>query len=214
MFSGKVIFFPNMRRAVLIGLILIPINCYWIIQMEVVRYSGHPTTISLLFNSVFCLFLLCLLNQLVLKVSPRFSFTQAELLLVYVMLCLSSTISGHGFMQMLIPIITHPFWFATPENDWQTLFWRYIQPWAVVDDISVLKGYYEGESTFYTLEHLQKWMIPILSWSAFIFALVSVMICINIMLRRQWTETERLAYPAIQLPLEMATQQKTLCEIK
>ena len=106
-FSDRMISFPNIRRAVLIGLILIPINCYWIIQMEVVRYSGHPTTISLLFNSVFCLFLLCLLNQLVLKVLPGFSFTQSDLLSVYVMLCLSSTIAGLGFMQMLIPIITH-----------------------------------------------------------------------------------------------------------
>ena len=116
------------------------------------------------------------------------------------MLCLSSTIAGHGFMQMLIPIITHPFWFATPENDWQALFWRYLQPWTVVDDMNVLKGYYEGESTFYTLEHVKEWMIPILSWSAFVFALVSVMVCINVILRRQWTETERLVYPAIQLP--------------
>ena len=131
-FSDRMISFPNIRWTVLIGLILIPINCYWIIQMEVVRYSGHPTTISLLFNSVFCLFLLCLLNQLVLKVLPGFSFTQSDLLSVYVMLCLSSTIAGHGFMQMLIPIITHPFWFATPENDWQALFWRYLQPWTVL----------------------------------------------------------------------------------
>ena len=206
--------FPNIRWTVLIGLILIPINCYWIIQMEVVRYSGHPTTISLLFNSVFCLFLLCLLNQLVLKVLPGFSFTQSDLLSVYVMLCLSSTIAGHGFMQMLIPIITHPFWFATPENDWQALFWRYLQPWTVVDDMNVLKGYYEGESTFYTLEHVKEWMIPILSWSAFVFALVSVMVCINVILRRQWTETERLAYPAIQLPLEMVTQQKNFIRNK
>ena len=65
--------------------------------------------------------------------------------MVYVMLCLASTIAGHGFMQMLIPIITHPFWFATPENEWKALFWRYIPSWMGVDELSVLKGYYRPE---------------------------------------------------------------------
>ena len=206
--------FPTTWRAILIGLILIPINCYWIIQMEVVRYSGHPTTISLLFNAVFWLFVLCLLNPLLLKFSPHFVLTQAELLVIYVMLCLASTIAGHGFMQMLIPIIAHPFWFATPENEWKTLFWRYIPRWMGVDDSGVLKGYYEGESSFYTAAHITVWATPILTWSLFIVALVSVMLCINIILRRQWTETERLAYPAIQLPLELATRSKTFLSHK
>ena len=40
-------------RSVLLALLLLPINAYWVVQMEVVRYSAHPTTISLLFNTVF-----------------------------------------------------------------------------------------------------------------------------------------------------------------
>ena len=36
-------------KSILIAVILIPINCYWVIEMEVIRYSGHPVTISLFF---------------------------------------------------------------------------------------------------------------------------------------------------------------------
>ena len=67
-FSDRIISFPDVRWTVLIGLILIPINCYWIIQMEAVRYSGHSTTISLLFNSVFCLFF----SQIIARQAPKY----------------------------------------------------------------------------------------------------------------------------------------------
>jgi len=191
-------------RVYVLGLLLIPINCYWIIQMEVVRYSGHPTTISLLFNAVFSLFLLTLLNLLLRKLLPKIALSQSELSVVYIMLCLASTIAGHGFMQVLIPIISHPFWFATTENEWRELFLNYIPRWFAVTDKNVLEAYYEGESSFYTIENLRGWFQPILVWSTFIFVMVSVMLSINAVLRKQWTENEKLAYPVIQLPLQIS----------
>ena len=40
-------------RAVLIGLVLIPVNSYWVMQMEAVYYSAHSTAFALFFNVVF-----------------------------------------------------------------------------------------------------------------------------------------------------------------
>ena len=40
-------------RAVLVGLILIPVNCYWITSIEMVQYFAQPTTVSLIFTVVF-----------------------------------------------------------------------------------------------------------------------------------------------------------------
>ncbi|MBD3181745.1 hypothetical protein GF312_05600 [Candidatus Poribacteria bacterium] len=171
--------------------------------MEVIRYSGLPTTISLLFNAVFCLLLLTVFNILLNKTVPRLSLSQGELSVIYVMICISSTIGGHGFMQVLIPIISHPFWFATPENEWSELFLNHMPDWLVVSDNQALKGYYNGEVSFYYVEYIKAWLQPIISWSLFIIALVLGMLGINIIIRRQWTENEKLAYPVIQLPLEM-----------
>ena len=42
-------------RAILISTLLIPLNIYWIIQIEVVRYT-HVTVIHPLSNVVFILF--------------------------------------------------------------------------------------------------------------------------------------------------------------
>ena len=41
-------------RSILLGLLLIPPNCYWIIQMERVRKGPYVTSISLFANALSC----------------------------------------------------------------------------------------------------------------------------------------------------------------
>ena len=69
-------------RAVAIAMALMPLNAWWIIRMEVVRYAGHPTTISLFFNVVFVLALLLLANGLIRRVRPQWAFAPGEMLTV------------------------------------------------------------------------------------------------------------------------------------
>ncbi|HCK14109.1 TPA: hypothetical protein DHW51_08295 [Candidatus Poribacteria bacterium] len=120
------------------------------------------------------------------------------------MLSIASGIGGHSMMQILPPMLGHPFWFATEENDWKNLFWNHIPSWLSVNDKSVLKGYYEG-GPLYNIQHLKVWITPIATWSVFIFVVLLIMLCINIIIRRQWVENEKLSYPIIQLPLEMTS---------
>ena len=165
-------------KSLIIGLLLIPINCYWVIQSESVYASGSPACIALFSNVVFTLFILAILNFLVKRFLIHFGFTPAELLTVYVMLCMATAIAGHGFAQILPPLMGHAFRFATPENEWSELFWRHLPGWLTVRDKNVLKGYYEGDSTFYRLDNIKAWSVPLFWWSAFIFAFVFVMFCI------------------------------------
>ena len=109
-----------------LGLVLIPINGWWLIQMEEFRYSGHPTTAALFFNVIFLLLLLTLFNLVVTRSIPKVALSQAELLTLYVMLSIASAISGHDQLVGLPPTLGHPFWFATPENEWGVLFFSYI----------------------------------------------------------------------------------------
>lgn len=190
-------------RSILIGLILIPINCYWIMYTEMVWWAQFPTTMSLFFNVIFCLAVIIPINLLLRRISPKLSLNQRELLVIYVMLCMASAVASHDNLQVLIPMIGHPFWYNTPENEWAELFWQYIPGWLSISDRNILTGYYEGDSTFYNLEYIKAWFRPSLPWIGFITVLLTVMICINVVLRKQWIEREKLAYPIIQLPLEM-----------
>ena len=187
-------------RALLAGALLIPVNVYWIIDS---RGQGYPTTVSLYFNVIFCVFLLIGLNLAIRRVLPRFTFSQGELITVYVMLAVASSIAGHDMMRVLITLPAHPFWYATPENEWAELFHRYIPTWLSATDKASLNDYFKGGSSFYSVKNIQFWLKPVLWWSSFVFCLLFVMLCINTMVRKQWTEQEKLSYPVIQLPLEM-----------
>jgi hypothetical protein len=190
-------------RAVVVGLILIPVNCYWITYIELVQNFAHPTTVSLIFTVVFNVFVLTLLNLLGKRFFPRLALSQGELLVIYAMLSVASAVAGHSFMEILVSILGHAFWFATPENDWNALFLRYIPKWLSMADKRVLSGYYQGDSTLYTAQHLLGWLTPVMSWFAFVFALLLVMVCINLIVRKPWTKQEKLAYPIIQLPFAL-----------
>lgn len=116
------------------------------------------------------------------------------MLVIYVMVVMLSTISGHTMMGYLMGALAHPFWFVTPENEWSELFLGNIPSWLTVSDKNVLKGYFEGESSLYLAQNLKAWLAPVLVWSGIIIALWFVLMYINVLLRKQWTERERLAF--------------------
>ncbi len=192
-------------RSIAIGLVLIPINCYWITYIELVQYSAQPTIVSLIFTVVFNVLVLMGFNQILKRFLPQFALSQGELLVIYVMLSVASATAGHSMMEILVSTLGHAFWFATPENDWKDLFWRYIPSWLAVADKGVLSGYYEGDSTLYTKQHLLGWLTPVMNWFAFLFVMLFVMVCITVIVRKPWTEDEKLAYPIIQLPARMTS---------
>ena len=191
-------------KSFLLALVLIPFNVWWLIELEVVRV-GYPTIIHPQANVIFIIFWLLLIGYFLHKLSPKLGLSQQELLTVHFMLCIVSCLCSWDMLQILMPIMSYPFRFATPENDWRNLFWRSIPEWLTVSDEKTLLGYYEGDSSLYTLHYLKAWFSPVVAWSSFIFVLMLVLLCINTLLRIQWTEHERLSYPLTQLPLEMTS---------
>src|SRR5438874_2420185 len=77
-------------RSCMVALILLPINAYWVVQMEVVRYSAHPTTISLFFNLIFILLVMVLANRAIRRFWPNAALNRAELMFVYSVLAVGS----------------------------------------------------------------------------------------------------------------------------
>lgn len=197
-------------RAILIGLLLIPINTYWIAMTEMVWSSLHFTAASLPLNVVFILLFLIWLNLLIKFIAPNFILSPGELLTIYIILAASSAISGYDSMVALMGVIPHAFWYDTVENDWASLFHNYIPKWLVVSDRKVARGFYRGEVSFFNAENIDRWITPILTWSAFIVLLIIIMLLINVIIRKQWIEREKLTYPIIQLPLEMTSEKTRL----
>lgn len=190
-------------KILILGTILIIISCFWIAAVAN-RIIWEITDFSILPTVIFTLTLLALLN-LITKKYLKVSLNKAELAVIYVMLSIAVGLSGHDMIRQLIPMIGNAHWYATPENEWQELFFRYIPDWLAVENKKVLAGYYQEESHFWITETVKAWLHPVLAWAAFTIVMLFIMVCINIIIRKQWTEHEKLSYPIIQLPLEIST---------
>ncbi len=189
-------------RAILLGLLLIPINCYWVTMTEIKFCSNDSTCVSLFMTVVTILFFLTLLNILVAKRFPGAALNQAELMVVYIMLSISTAMCGHDMMGNLLPNLINVFYFNTPQNGWDK-FHHFIPTWFAPRDKEILRGFYEGSSTLYTAAHLKAWAIPMAVWTSFLMVIGYIMLCTNTIVRKQWADREKLTFPIIQMPLEM-----------
>jgi len=169
--------------------------------VEGIWHTGHPTAMSLFWNVVFTLLVLVIINMGIKRVAPRFALTQAEFVTLYVMLMIASALAGHDSLQLGLPAMSHPFYFATPENKWASQFQQYLPKWLTVQNKDILKGFYIGNDSLYRPEVFFAWLYPVLWWCLFIVALGTVGMCMTIIMRKQWTENERLSFPIVQLPM-------------
>jgi hypothetical protein len=208
-------------KSVLIGLLLIPVNCYWVTVVEVRWYTLDGSCLPLFVTPLFILFIVTLLNVAFQRLSPiengesvpynrrvgnglrAVPLTQGELRVVYIMLVMSSTLNGHDMIQNLFGSIAHAYQFATPANQWRSLFFDYLPPWLLQKDAATLKAFYDGGSSIYSWSALRPWLVPLGNWAVIVLAMILVMLCLNLLLRKQWTEKEKLGFPLIQLPLNM-----------
>jgi len=188
--------------AVCLIFFLVPLNCWWVVA-STLRVGTSPTQVSLYFNAIFTVLVVMGISFLSQINDKTPLLNRSEIIAIYTCVSIGSGIAGVDRMLILVQLPGHVSWFATPENDWADLLQRYVPQWLTISDKQVLKGYYEGISTFYTLPIIKAWLPVVLWWSAFIVAIHLVKLCINIILRKRWVEAERLSYPIIQLPLEM-----------
>ena len=189
-------------RAILVGLLLIPINHFWVVQLELVRYSLVSYLVPY-YTVIFILVVLASLNRLLVRSAAGCKLEATELALIYIMLAVSGGFPTHNMLQILVSSMGHAFWFATPENDWANTFWRFLPSWLTVADKEMLAGLYGGDSTLYEIDQLSGWLIPALAWIFFTLMLVTCMLSINTLVRKQWSDHERLTFPIIQLPMQI-----------
>jgi hypothetical protein len=196
-------------RAVLIGLLLIPPNCWFVLEGYFFGNS-RPTTVSLIFNVAVTLFVLGLLNRLVARRFPGRQLHSGELVTIYAMLSVSSALSGLDQVQTMMPVVAYPHYYATEENRWDQLFLKDTPKWLSPGNPETLKAYYDSHQTMFATSAWHGWLKPAGAWMAFTFALMVVMLCLNTLFRKQWTEEAKLSFPVVQLPLEMARENTSL----
>ncbi|MCC6442121.1 MAG: hypothetical protein IT210_01555 [Armatimonadetes bacterium] len=159
-------------------------------------------------------FLLLLADRLARRFRKRMGLDPAELVTVYVMMLLAAMVSSRGLMEKWLPVLVAPNYYANASNRWQKLFFPHIPHWMVPFDPGkgeqqpVAKWFYEGLHYGEPIPW-RDWAVPILCWLVLIGAVFGAFLCLAAILRRQWVDGEKLSFPLVQLPLEMARTQES-----
>ena len=189
-------------RAIVTAALAIPAVILFIHWAELVQGSrrGHTAlaNTSIPVGPFFALFCLTGITLLVRKLRPRWALTGRELLLVYMLMAASCVIASSGGVHFLVPTLTAPFYFDTPENGWER-FHAFIPAWFSPHDETVIKNFYMGDSPV----PWRAWLVPMIVWSAIPLTFYFGTLCISAILRRQWIESEKLTFPTVYVPLHM-----------
>ncbi len=206
-------------RAYLAGLLCVVGVCVLVGYGELVASRGGSIDAVMLGSThlppgaMAGLFLLLFGNALLRRFAPWLRLTPAEIIAIYFMMVCAALVSSFGLMAVLLPALVAPNYFATPASGWRETFYRHIPSWLVPWDPSgpemqdVSRGYYEG------LRHGEpipwdRWAVPLAAWTVLALLMFFLMACIAALLRRQWVDNERLSFPLVQLPVELASSER------
>ena len=191
-------------RSLATGLFLAIILNIWVTYGTYILHTSRMS-VSHLPISALALFLLVVFvyNPVARSLYTRAAFTGRELVLIFCILLISSLIPGKAFVSYFLTIVSTPFYFAQPENQWAELFFPYLPEWLVASNQNNAMGwFYEGLPPGGTVPW-SPWIIPVAWWMSFFIAIFVVGACIAAIFRKQWVEYERLTFPLVQVPLEL-----------
>src|SRR6266851_3950231 len=193
---------PHSGLMARVGLLALAVQVgiiFWVVRSEVTA-RVFVSSWSLPMPWVLALLLLLLVNR-----ARRQPLSQAQLLLVYLTISTTVMLVGYDFVQLLIPAITTPFYFATAENHWSRMH-AYLPAWLAPRDPEVIRALFHGEAAV----PWRAWIGPLAAWGLLILALCIATLSLSVLLSRQWIHRERITFPVATLPLEMTSPRAQL----
>jgi hypothetical protein len=191
-------------RGVLVGLVTVSWIIFWNSHAEYLAHTSRMN-ISHFPMVLLCTFVLMALgNQALRWVHASWALRQSELLVVLVMGLLAAAVPAYGLTSFFLGMISVPYYLATPENQWAEYIHPHLSHWLVPSNEGhAMQWLYEG------LPAGQKipwgvWAVPLFWWLSAIGAITLGCIAIASILRKQWAEHERVAYPILGPPVALA----------
>lgn len=190
------------RRAFVLGLALAVLMC------AVMPYNDYYVAATYLSGSFFPIGALAGLLLLTLIVNPVLIalrrrdriWTPSEILTVWTMMLVVAGIPSSGLMRYLIPHIVAPHYFAGRSNGWETAIIAHMPSRLLVHDPTAVRTFFEGLDRGQAIPW-GAWAEPLGWWGLFAALLFLAFFCLSALLRRQWVDYEKFAFPLVQLPV-------------
>ena len=188
------------RRSFLLGLALAVWANLWPTYSSLIVRSSRGDFAHL--SVAFLLpFLFLLLVNLPFEARGR-GLTSSELLTICCIGMVAACMHGEWLSGYFLGVLTAPAYFASPQNFWADRVLSYLPDWAYLSNHASAVGFYEGLPPNYPTPW-EQWVPLLLIWSTFLGALLTANFCLVTLLRKQWMDNERLAFPIASVLLEL-----------
>jgi len=143
--------------------------------------------------------LLCSGNLLLRHFGSRWYLSKPELLVVLGSGLVAIAVPYDGLTGHLIGILAGPYYFASTENGWGLYLHNYLPKWIVpTNNADEMTWFYEGVPTG-GVPPFEAWLTPLFWWMCFLGSMAFAVFCIVVILRKQWSSSERLPYPLVEV---------------
>ena len=189
-------------RAFLVGLVLCVFLGLALTYNRMVIQGSFMAAYFMDRGALFVFFCLVLLvNPVLASLKRRYALGRGEMLAIYVMFLV--LLPAWMMTKPLISYQTGMTYYASPERRDLEAVLPYSLPWLAPENHEVVRGLYEGLPEE-VRPPWEAWFVPLVSWGVFLMVLFGVLICLAVIMRRQWEEYERFPFPIMQVPLEMS----------
>ena len=145
-------------------------------------------------------------NVLLRRVRPTWALSPLEMVVVFSMGLVGALFPLMNFTGLIMGHMATPYYFASPENRWAEMLHPHLPGWLFPRDVDgAMRLFFEGIPRGRPIPW-EIWIAPLFWWFAFAGAITGTSLCIAVLLRKQWAETERLPFPAVQVALEMVKE--------
>ncbi|MGI5818388.1 MAG: DUF6785 family protein [Armatimonadota bacterium] len=151
---------------------------------------------------------------------------------IYAFITIATIVFSVGVIRTLLPEMTTLTYFADYSNDYAEAL-PHANQYLHVTDSEAVRQLYEGSDEALTgagpgggiagflyapiwrttLVPWGAWAVPLLTWSLFILVLFGTMQCVAALAEREWTLSERLPYPLVEIPLGITEQRSFITSV-
>lgn len=207
-------------RSVLLGLVGVVIICgftpYNDYALNNTAFVGNNLPLGLV---VMTFLFVLLVNAPLLRWQPRWAFSSGELAVAFSMALVSCCLPSSGLMRYFPSSMIAPYHLSQGDSEYRSVMERMDLPqWmfptfeseSVSDRMNdpLVQGYYTRWADDAGSPPYGAWVTPALMWGIMLAALYGAIVCLMVLVRRQWFDNERLAFPlaSVQLALIEAPQ--------
>ena len=115
-----------------------------------------------------------------------------------------AAVPAYGLTSFFLGMISVPYYRATPENQWAEIVHPHLPTWLTPsNEGGAMRWLFEGLPQGHEVPW-DVWGGPLFWWLALIAAITVGSVAIATILRKQWSENERVAYPMLGPPVSLA----------